>query len=474
MLASSRIPSSVSHLSGTLRSRNTQKGYVRGGVDGTVRAYKGRQVVSTRMTLAPLQSLWKRVSLEPADNSLGALAKTLLPGPALYLPAVLIPVLTTFAASGAVHGVTWLQWLAHVACGEKLGWLLDSRDWTFDGRIDWPLLISTMFAGAGALSTFVALPALDLALGRDLAVDDEDRLVRLGESNGYRSVLHATAALHCVALAATCYTAGTGNLHPLVFGALVISQSGCGSVMLTVVHELVHCRHRGSATLASALLATVGSMHWSCAHFAHHLNVGKFDDPATARRGESVYAFLPRNILGYVMDGTKMELRRLQARQIPLLSSRNRMVWWIVCPMTLAAIVYSLWGSSALAMLFCQALGSMILLGAVDYVEHYGLVREMDDRGRFEKVAAKHSWEANWMATSSVTFRLQRHAHHHLSASTPYQALQDNLEAPQLPASYPTMVILSLLPPLFFHVVDRRLDDYKEAQTAQLQGMKAD
>jgi hypothetical protein len=36
------------------------------------------------------------------------------------------------------------------------------------------------------------------------------------------------------------------------------------------------------------------------------------------------------------------------------------------------------------------------------------------------------------------------------------------------------MVILSLLPPLFFHVVDRRLDDYNDAQIVQLQGIKAE
>lgn len=40
--------------------------------------------------------------------------------------------------------------------------------------------------------------------------------MQLGESSGYRGVLYATAALHCLALACSCHAAGTNNLHPLV------------------------------------------------------------------------------------------------------------------------------------------------------------------------------------------------------------------------------------------------------------------
>ena len=54
------------------------------------------------------------------------------------------------------------------------------------------------------------------------------------------------------------------------------------------------------------------------------VQVGKIDDPATARRGETVYEFLPRNIWGNICDGRQTETRRLAAKGIPLRSPRNR------------------------------------------------------------------------------------------------------------------------------------------------------
>ena len=40
---------------------------------------------------------------------------------------------------------------------------------------------------------------------------------------------------------------------------------------------------------------------------------------------------------------------------------------------------------------------------------------------RYEKVSKHHSWDANWLFTSSCLFQLQRHADHHLHAAKPYQ-----------------------------------------------------
>ena len=46
---------------------------------------------------------------------------------------------------------------------------------------------------------------------------------------------------------------------------------------------------------------------------------------------------------------------------------------------------------------------------------------------RFERVQAKHSWEANWMATSSVTFRLQVRPPHPLAAPSAALSHQTDL-----------------------------------------------
>ena len=58
------------------------------------------------------------------------------------------------------------------------------------------------------------------------------------------------------------------------------------------------------------------------------------------------------------------------------------------------------------------------------FVQHYGLTRARLPSGRYEPVRVAHSWNANWMATSAVTFRLQRHADHHIVSSKPYQVCE--------------------------------------------------
>jgi alkane 1-monooxygenase len=79
------------------------------------------------------------------------------------------------------------------------------------------------------------------------------------------------------------------------------------------------------------------------------------EDPASARRGESLYAFIPRSIWGNLVDGYSTEARRLRRRRIPLLSPRNRMWAWALTPPALAAAVFAAWGWKGLAFAVGQA-----------------------------------------------------------------------------------------------------------------------
>ncbi len=73
-------------------------------------------------------------------------------------------------------------------------------------------------------------------------------------------------------------------------------------------------------------------------------------------------------------------------------------------------------------------------LHVVNYIEHYGLVRE--NKGA---VLPAHSWNASTTFGNAVTYNLQRHSDHHASAQKPYYALESIKDAPQLPAGYPGM-----------------------------------
>lgn len=429
--------------------------------------------MSKMSLLSPIFGIQKRLQAVEADTPFGSLFKILLPGPLAYTPALLMPASCFLAAWGAVYGPYWVDQLLTFVTSFDGGTMaaIIGQHWPATGLVHLAVLIA--FASMGALCDFIAVPVLDVVLGRDLSAADHEHAKAVETDPAYRSVLHSFAAVHLASLVSSCYVAGTFDLHPLAFTGLILSQAAAGGVMLTVVHELVHSRHKADHLLASTLLCTVNYMWWSLGHMAHHLNVGKYDDPATARRGETLYEFIPRSIIGHLRDGAAMERQRLNAKGIAPWSPRSRLVWWAVCPLTMAAACFTASGPGGLIMLMGQAAGSVLLLEVVNYLEHFGLERQQLDNGRWEKVQAKHSWNANWIATSAITFRLQRHADHHLTSSRPYQALQDIDEAPQLPASYPAMAILALFPGLFFDVMNPRLDDYL-ALTAKSDGGSSD
>ena len=61
------------------------------------------------------------------------------------------------------------------------------------------------------------------------------------------------------------------------------------------------------------------------------------DDPATARLGESVYAFWGRSIAGGWRSAWALEAARLAALGLPLLHWRNQMLWFAALPPAFAA-----------------------------------------------------------------------------------------------------------------------------------------
>ena len=114
-------------------------------------------------------------------------------------------------------------------------------------------------------------------------------------------------------------------------------------------------------------------------------------------------------------------------------------------------------GWLALPFLLLQALYAASMLEVVNYVEHYGLLRQQDASGRFVRCEPEHSWNSNHLVSNILLFHLQRHSDHHAHAERHYQSLRNFEEAPQLPTGYMGMLLLSYVPSLYFAVMDPRL-----------------
>lgn len=241
-------------------------------------------------------------------------------------------------------------------------------------------------------------------------------------------------------------------------GWLASTGITAGGLGIVVAHELVHRRSRLEAWLGRLLLMTVFYMHFAIEHVrGHHLRVATDEDPASARLGVSVYSFIPSSILRQFASAARLEAARLRKAGRPVLGVHNEFVWFLVMQAGWAAALAALFGVEA--MLACMAVAAIAvaLLEVVNYIEHYGLRRAMDARGRLEPVGARHAWNSEHAVGRLLLFELPRHTDHHMNAGRPYQTLRSVAGAPQLPAGYPAMVMLALCPPLWFRVMDARV-----------------
>ncbi|MET1077118.1 MAG: alkane 1-monooxygenase [Pseudomonas sp.] len=227
-----------------------------------------------------------------------------------------------------------------------------------------------------------------------------------------------------------------------------------GTLGFVVAHELIHRRGRLDRCCGVALLTLLNYGHFRVEHvFGHHANVGLAEDPASARRGQTVYGFYLQSIPGQVRSALAIETRRLRARGHSPLSLHNQVLSSWLVSLSLAVGCYGLWGLAGLCFFIAQGLFAVLILETVNYVEHYGLRRQVR-AGRVEKVSARHAWSTGARWTNRMLLGLGKHADHHLNAARPHTQLAHLQAAPTLPLGYFASAFLALIPPLWFAVMD--------------------
>tara|TARA_B110000495_G_C22746578_1_gene437575 strand:+ start:223 stop:561 length:339 start_codon:yes stop_codon:yes gene_type:complete len=97
---------------------------------------------------------------------------------------------------------------------------------------------------------------------------------------------------------------------------------------------------------------------------------------------------------------------------------------------------------------------SFLFLETINYIEHYGLLRKIKLNGKYERVKPHHSWNSNHTVGRIILYELTRHSDHHFKSSKKYQVLESIEESPQLPYGYPTSILISFFPPLWFKIMN--------------------
>lgn len=249
----------------------------------------------------------------------------------------------------------------------------------------------------------------------------------------------------------------TTTFH-LIGGALSLGVIS-GSAGVNVAHELMHRTHsKIDVAISRWLLVFTCDTTFAIEHvFGHHRHVATDRDPATARRGESFFAFLIRSTIGQIRGAFITEARRLRNRGQSVWSWQNRAArGQIMSLFILGGYFYAAGWAGVLAFLVVALLGKTHL-EAINYIEHYGLVRVPGT-----KVAARHSWDCYKQVSSALLYNLTRHADHHLDAQKAYWQLEARRDAPLMPFGYMTMMLIAFIPPLWRKVMTPNIQNWDQ------------
>lgn len=239
----------------------------------------------------------------------------------------------------------------------------------------------------------------------------------------------------------------------------------CGALGINVAHELGHRKSKFEQFLAKVLLLSSLYMHFNIEHNrGHHKNVSTQEDPSSARRGEWVFFFWIRSIVMGYLSAWKIEKEQLKKRGGRPVSLQNEMLRFQIIQLAFVGLIYWVFGLMPMLCFLVAALIGIIQLETVNYIEHYGLSRTQKESGRYERVQPWHSWNSNHTLGRLFLFELSRHSDHHFLASRKYQILRHHEASPQMPTGYPGMMLLSMVPPLWFMIMHKQISKIPKSE----------
>lgn len=237
-----------------------------------------------------------------------------------------------------------------------------------------------------------------------------------------------------------------------------------GGVGINVAHELGHRDEWLPRFLSRILLIPNLYMHFYIEHnHGHHVNIATPKDPASSRLNESIYAFYLRSIVYSYLSAWQIEHKRLRRMDKSPFSIHNQMIHFQFIQLGYLASVVFVFGWALLPFALITSVLGFLMLETVNYIEHYGLQRKMLASGRYEPVQPWHSWNCNHDIGRILLYELTRHSDHHYKANRKYQVLRHFDQAPLLPWGYPTSMLIALVPPLWFKLMNPKVAHYQQA-----------
>lgn len=306
---------------------------------------------------------------------------------------------------------------------------------------------------------FVIVPFLETLLPVATQNLEEEEALSKAKNKFFNVLLYINLPIVYGLIGWYLWSLGTLKYSTLELVGLTVSVGiVAGSNGINVAHELGHRKLRFEKTLGKLLLLPSLYMHFYIEHnFGHHLHAATPEDPATARYNQTVYSFWYTSISRQYTNAWRIQIDLLKRANVSFFSVKNDMLWSSLLQVGYLLFVYFLFGELALIIALGIALMGVVLLETINYIEHYGLQRHKTKSGRYERVTEIHSWNSNHVLGRILLYELTRHSDHHYRAHKKYQLLEYHDVSPQLPYGYTTSMVLTLMPPIWFAVMNSKI-----------------
>ena len=310
-----------------------------------------------------------------------------------------------------------------------------------------------------ALYLFIAIPFFELILKVDKSNLSEQEKILAANDSFYSILLYLMLPVQFGFLVYFMFNIQETQSTSDLIGQISSMGLMCGVLGINIGHELGHRSNRFERFIGELLLLSSLENHFLPYHNrGHHTNVGTKSDPATARRDEWLFVFWFRSQIGSYIQAWKIEITRMKIMKKHVFSLENKMIQYTLLHSLFLGSIYAYFGLTVLIYFLFAALVGILLLETVNYIEHYGLYRQQRENGNYEQVKRKHSWNSNHVIGRAVLFELSRHSDHHFKADRPYQLVETSDDSPVMPTGYPGMMVLAFIPPLFFKVMNHRVN----------------
>ncbi|WGD35798.1 alkane 1-monooxygenase [Olleya sp. YS] len=321
------------------------------------------------------------------------------------------------------------------------------------------LYFKGVFSFLTPIYAFVIIPILELLLPVETSNLEEEEVKNKLRKTIFDWLLYLNLPLVFGLLVWSFFIVNNQTLETYEFIGLVVSVGiVLGTNGINVAHELGHRQTTNERFIGKALLLPSFYMHFYIEHnFGHHLHAATPEDPATARYNQSVYSFWLTSTIRQYISAWKIQKKLLKNNNQHFFSIKNDMLWYTLLQLLYLVIVFFVFSKTVLLFAVLAGITGFIMLETVNYIEHYGLIRHKTKSGRYERVREMHSWNSNHVVGRIVLYELTRHSDHHYKSSKKYQILDCHDESPQMPFGYPTSMVLSLCPPLWFKIMNKRV-----------------